>query len=470
MDPLSIAASCAGLIKAIQEISALISRFVANCKDARGDLRAVSLELSDLSFTLDLLQGIVKDDNKVVKRSSIPGSIQGNINSIIENCLSISSDIRQILTEYSSGKLASTCWAIRGKERVETLKTLLEAHRQALNFAVDTITLAIAKDIKNDTGQILEDTTNIKEDATKILEEIARLEALILEKDAPGSQNPTDSRAFMLRRYLEDLTTVASSVCDGFSRPGSPTEFTLPPTISEDPSLIDPADDGKEDEAPHPSPRPGIMRDATSRRMATGPIPLVGTSESQQPKDSIWMTVWRRRFRTVLPTPVGGVVGQSPAACDSSEETFREWLEVRLKEAETKVAELEEIQKASEQMELNQRLHIAQLARRWHDAEGHLKEHPGWKEGEEKVHKAKRDLHYEQLDHRKRSEAFEARRHQLEDARREKKDIGAIKAQVEEAERVAQNAQSLYTPATVAANAAARSSARPNNNSRAQHR
>ncbi|KAM5341822.1 hypothetical protein ACJ41O_014853 [Fusarium nematophilum] len=227
MDPFSITVGCLGLIDAIHKTSSLITRFIVNCKEARGDLRAVNLELSDLTLTVHLLQDIVSDDGKAAK-GSIPGSLESDIRGIIDNCLGVARDIEDVLAEYTSGRLAPTRWAVRGKDRVTTLKTLLGAHRQALNLAVDTITLAIAKDIKKDTGQIVNDTADIKEDTSKILDEIARLEALIVNDPAA----PAGNRAFMLKRFLDDMTTVAGTVCDDLSRPGSPTEFSFRDTAN----------------------------------------------------------------------------------------------------------------------------------------------------------------------------------------------------------------------------------------------
>ncbi|KAH7119367.1 hypothetical protein B0J13DRAFT_612895 [Dactylonectria estremocensis] len=211
MDPPSITVGCLGLIDAIHKTSSLITRFVVDCKDARGDLRAVILELSDLTLTVHLLQDIVSHDGKATSKGSIPSSLETDIRGIIDNCLGVARDIEEVLAEYTSGKLAPTRWAIRGKERVATLKTLLGAHRQALNLAVDTITLSITKGIK-DTGQIVNDTADIKEDTNKILDEIARLESLIISNDLAGT------------------------VCDDLSRPGSPAEFSLaPPALPESP-------------------------------------------------------------------------------------------------------------------------------------------------------------------------------------------------------------------------------------------
>lgn len=86
----------------------------------------------------------------------------------------------------------------------------------------------LARDIKADTQDILNDTSAIKEDTTQILATIARL-----QEQLPRDGNHL-SAGFMLERYLDNLTTYAETVCDGYSdgsdesrlpsRPGSSGE------------------------------------------------------------------------------------------------------------------------------------------------------------------------------------------------------------------------------------------------------
>ncbi|KAH7243023.1 hypothetical protein B0J15DRAFT_429482 [Fusarium solani] len=192
---MEIAASCIAFAQVADKTIGTIRGFIIDCRDARSDLSAVSRELS------------IRDD----------------IRSIIKNCLDVAKEIDDVLVEHR-GRFAAVSWAAKGKQKVSALKAVLEAHRRALNLAVDTITLAMTKSIKNDTEVILEDTADIKqdtadikEDTTKILEEIARLETLI-RRNIPAES----SKMFLLNRYLCDLTSVAGSVCGDLSRPGTP--------------------------------------------------------------------------------------------------------------------------------------------------------------------------------------------------------------------------------------------------------
>ncbi|KAH7110640.1 hypothetical protein B0J13DRAFT_591111 [Dactylonectria estremocensis] len=214
MDPLSVAASCVALIQVAEKTFTAIKSFIIDCKGASGDLGAINQELSDLKLTLHLLQDLIPEDSEL-SSSIISCNVEEHIQGIIANCLDVTKDIDKVLSEHR-GRFAAASWAAQGKQRIAALKRLLEADRRALSLAVDTITLAATKDIKNDTGHILDDTADIKESSSRILEEIARLKAALI-----SHENLAGSRTFLLRRYLDDLTSVAESARDNLSRPSS---------------------------------------------------------------------------------------------------------------------------------------------------------------------------------------------------------------------------------------------------------
>jgi hypothetical protein len=100
----------------------------------------------------------------------------------------------------------------------------------------------LAREIKADTQEILGDTSAIKEDTAQILAEIARL-----QEQLPRDANKRGA-AFMLERYLDNLTSYAETVCDPYlddsdgsrpiSQPGSSGENSWsndspPPTVHE---------------------------------------------------------------------------------------------------------------------------------------------------------------------------------------------------------------------------------------------
>ncbi|KAF4446197.1 hypothetical protein F53441_10173 [Fusarium austroafricanum] len=214
MDGLSVAASCIAVIQAADQTCKVISQFVRDCKDAKNDLAAVSQELSTLARTLSQLKDLVPDGSEFFD-SDLTNDTKKDIQAIIESCLIIAKDIEDVLSAHE-GNLAAVSWATRGKRKIATFKTLLETNRRALNLAVDTITLAVTQDVKKDTSQILDNTTHTRGDISALIDRIRRLEAMVANKD------PNDPRTFMLMRYLNDLSSVAGSVCDMSSRPVTP--------------------------------------------------------------------------------------------------------------------------------------------------------------------------------------------------------------------------------------------------------
>ncbi|KAL6357120.1 hypothetical protein LRP88_10738 [Fusarium phalaenopsidis] len=222
---MEIAASCIAFAQVADKTIGTIRGFIIDCRDARSDLSAVNRELSELKLTLNILEDLVPDGSET--GDPLPSSIRDDMRDIIKNCLDAAKEIDDVLVEHR-GRFAAVSWAAKGKQKVNSLKAVLEAHRCALNLAVDTITLAMTNSIKNDTEDILEDTADIKqdtadikEDTTKILEEIARLEALI-RRNIPAES----SKMFLLNRYLYDLTSVAGSVSGDVSRPGTPESIS----------------------------------------------------------------------------------------------------------------------------------------------------------------------------------------------------------------------------------------------------
>lgn len=138
-------------------------------------------------------------------------------------------DIEKTLAKHEGGRTNKAAkWVASGKNDVAKLQLSLEAHKSALEIALDMVTLTLTKEIKADTQEILNDTSAIKQDTAQILAEIARLQ----------TQLPRDmdqrSSGFMLERYLDKLTSYAETVCDPFldgsggsrptSRPGSSGE------------------------------------------------------------------------------------------------------------------------------------------------------------------------------------------------------------------------------------------------------
>jgi len=242
MDPLSISATCIGLASTIARTSLVVIGFVKDVRAARADLDAVSRELLSLKTVLELLADDVNDSTT----QSIPQTLQKQIAGIVTNCTGVVVDIEQTLKKHEGGKLNKAAkWVACGKNDVTKLRSSLEAHKSALETALDMVTLTLAREIKADTQEILNDTSAIKEDTAQIsairedtshiLAEIARL-----QEKLPRDGNQRNA-GFMLERYLDNLTSYAETVCDTFSdgsdgsrptsRPGSSGGEAVPQTM-----------------------------------------------------------------------------------------------------------------------------------------------------------------------------------------------------------------------------------------------
>lgn len=135
---MEIAASCIAFAQVADKTIGTIRGFIIDCRDARSDLSAVNWELSELKLTLNILEDLVPDGSET--GDPLPSSIRDDIRSIIKNCLDAAKEIDDVLVEHR-GRFAAVSWAAKGKQKVNSLKAVLEAHRRALNLAVDTITL-----------------------------------------------------------------------------------------------------------------------------------------------------------------------------------------------------------------------------------------------------------------------------------------------------------------------------------------
>ena len=134
MDPLSIAGGCVGLVASIAQLSVVINGFVRGVRDARGDLDAVNRELLSLKTVLELLA----DDVSATSKAPLPDTLQRQISGIVTNCGGVVADIEETLQKYD-GK--SVLWTISGKGDMAKLRSALEAHKSALDIALDMVNM-----------------------------------------------------------------------------------------------------------------------------------------------------------------------------------------------------------------------------------------------------------------------------------------------------------------------------------------
>ncbi|KAF5722947.1 hypothetical protein FMUND_2304 [Fusarium mundagurra] len=221
MDPLSIATGCASLISTIGSLSLSINAFVRTCREARSDLDRVARELLSLQTVLELIQEDVTDENK-----TFPTTLERHVSGIITNCNSVVVELQECITKYGGdSRLKSKAgWAINGQGDVAKLRSNLEAHKAALDLALDMLSLHVTKEIKNDTSEIRNETSAIKDDTAQILEEILRLQQRL------PKQGGND---YILQNFLEAMTTYTEKALDGASIDGGNSSTKAPSFVLE---------------------------------------------------------------------------------------------------------------------------------------------------------------------------------------------------------------------------------------------
>ncbi|KAF4837241.1 hypothetical protein CGCTS75_v001460 [Colletotrichum tropicale] len=203
-DPLSVAASCVGLICAAGATIKTLSSFVRDCRAARSDLAIVARELADLQLILELL----KDDSQ---GDALPGPLHTQIDRVVRRCSCVVSDINTALNRCR-GISGAVVWAADGKNEVDGLRKELAAYRESLSLTVETTTLLIARCIKADTAAIRDQNRfipGIRDNTEKILEEIRELRTSYEQRD-----EQTRNNSALVEDYLDGLITYAESVCE----------------------------------------------------------------------------------------------------------------------------------------------------------------------------------------------------------------------------------------------------------------
>jgi hypothetical protein len=138
MDPLSIAGTCVSLVGTITKTSILVTGFVRDVRAARSDLDAVSRELLSLKTVLELLA----DDFAEPAGKSFPETLRKQITGIVSNCSGVVIEIEHTLKKHEgTGLKKSAQWVLSGKDDIAKLRSSLEAHKSALEIALDMVNL-----------------------------------------------------------------------------------------------------------------------------------------------------------------------------------------------------------------------------------------------------------------------------------------------------------------------------------------
>lgn len=138
MDPLSLSASCVGLIAAVTKTSLTVTSFVREVRDARRDLDAISRELSSLKNVLELLA-----EDTDGQKGTLPTSLESQITGMLTNCNGVVTEIENGLAKASKSKFGKAgYWTLGGGQSdMAKLRSSLEAYKSALEISLDMVTM-----------------------------------------------------------------------------------------------------------------------------------------------------------------------------------------------------------------------------------------------------------------------------------------------------------------------------------------
>jgi hypothetical protein len=115
-----------------------VTGFVHDVRAARSDLDAVSRELHSLKNALELLaRDAAKPTDKI-----FPETLRKQITGIVTNCSGVVAEIEQTLKKHEgTGLKKSAQWVMSGKDDMAKLRSSLEAHKTALEIALDFVAM-----------------------------------------------------------------------------------------------------------------------------------------------------------------------------------------------------------------------------------------------------------------------------------------------------------------------------------------
>ena len=138
MDPLSISLACITLIGAISKTSTVVTNFVRDVRGVKTELDGVSRELQSLKAVLETLANDAGDPTNSV----LPETLKRQIAGIVTNCMGVVVEIEHTLERHEVTGLAKAArWKAIGLGDILKLRSSLEAHKAALEIALDMVTL-----------------------------------------------------------------------------------------------------------------------------------------------------------------------------------------------------------------------------------------------------------------------------------------------------------------------------------------
>ncbi|KAK4200997.1 hypothetical protein QBC40DRAFT_278959 [Triangularia verruculosa] len=149
MDPFSISIGCITLLDLVTKTSKQLSELSKRYCEAPSELSRVSTQLQDLTHLLELIS---HDEYKQCTDFEDPNSKNDLIMDQVNVCMDIVEELQTLISEINDSRLT---WAITGKSAVENICNKLQMETAQLEFILGVHTLAIVKNLKVDTSELL---------------------------------------------------------------------------------------------------------------------------------------------------------------------------------------------------------------------------------------------------------------------------------------------------------------------------
>jgi len=144
-DPLSIAASIAGLLSLGMRMGVTLNEFITSAKSAPASIRAISDELDTLTRVLTYIQEVITNDNgsKVVDAGLLSAALSGCMKSFQELESHVSALRTQLQSKIMRKAWAQILWSAKEKEIALMVRRLGE-HKGTLGIALQLKSLYVA--------------------------------------------------------------------------------------------------------------------------------------------------------------------------------------------------------------------------------------------------------------------------------------------------------------------------------------
>ncbi|KAI1112256.1 hypothetical protein F5Y14DRAFT_422635 [Nemania sp. NC0429] len=260
-DPSSIASGVREVMTATTQTYSLIVKFIRECKESRADLTHITRELSDLKLVLEL----IRDDNADDATNPLPDALQSSVQVMLTNCKTVMRLIEETL-DRCRRKPGPLLWTRAEMDKAVSLKVSLEAYKNSLNLALETMTMSTMQDIEKKAEEAPGSEHELQQRNYEILDEFYRFRDQVLP-GYPFSQEQDQERR-RLEQWLDALTHYA----EGIATSRQPRDFLGIASIAEETAEPEELEDGEEPD-PHEEAANYVLEPTTTPPPPPPPAP-----------------------------------------------------------------------------------------------------------------------------------------------------------------------------------------------------